>query len=166
MKKVFVIVIVVLLILIYTFSLTQIDTKYAVRFGDVFSSYDIEKIDEYLSEDTIIICNGKSACYKEVRDNVYIACSESPRKFNIISSYGHGDDIFIFGPQKVEVFLGGDFKGNGFDIPSLNIYVKQTSPFTFKITKLESDEPMFDYMFFGVEENNGDLIKDAQQSLR
>lgn len=47
------------LFLFYTWFMNRIDTKYAVEFANVFSTYDIHSIDNYLTDETIIICNNK-----------------------------------------------------------------------------------------------------------
>ena len=106
-----IIVVVTIFIIGYQCYLQRIDTQYAVNFAKAFGTYDICIIDDYLSDDTKIICQGEVKTYKELRENVMVSCGEKRYSFFDGSSYGFGNDRFIDGVQDIDVLLYGKFDG-------------------------------------------------------
>lgn len=135
--------------IVYQCYLRRVDTKYAVNLSKAFDTYDIRMIDDYLSDDTKIIYQGEVKTYKELRENVIIACEEKRYSFFDGSSYGFGNDRFIDGVQDIRVLLHGKFDGITF--PECNILMKlrQTGIFEFRVESLECSEPIFAYLFYG-----------------
>ena len=77
-KKFYILLLTVILTALYSayiLFLNRVDTRYAVDFSNVFSTYDINIIDNYLTDKTIIKCNKKHATYAELRNNVEFACA-------------------------------------------------------------------------------------------
>lgn len=135
------------LFLFYTWFMNRIDTKYAVEFANVFSTYDIHSIDNYLTDETIIICNNKHTKYAELRKNVELACKE--RNYQFESSYGHGNNQFQNNVQKITVYLFGQLNGKSMDEVNILMSLKKIGLFKFEIVSLECDEAIFEYLFYG-----------------
>lgn len=149
-KKFYLLLIAVILFvscLCYILFLNRIDTKYAVDFANVFSTYDINNIDNYLTDETIIICNGKQAKYSELRNNVTIACNE--RKYQFDSSYGHGNNKFKNDTQNITIYLFGKLDGKNIGEVNILMSLKRIGLFKFEIDTLECDEEIFEYIFYG-----------------
>jgi len=125
-----------------------IDTKFATSFSKAFMNYDINDIDEYLSMDTLIICNGKNNTYEDLRANVISACNDKRYLFSNGSSYGYGSDKFINDIQNVNIKLYGRLDGN--DIGECNVAMKlrRNGLLQFKIDIIECDEPIFEHLFY------------------
>ena len=132
----------------YVHYIKNIDTKFAVNFSEAFRNYNIDDVDRYLSEDTLIVCNGKSDTYGNLRENVIEACSEKKYLFEKGSSYGHGNDTFTDGIQYVDIKVYG--KLEEMDMGECHVYMKlkREGFFHFKIDTIECDESIFEYLFF------------------
>ena len=125
----------------------RIDTKYAVDFSNVFSTYDINRIDSYLTNETVIICNNKYAKYAELRKNVKVACKE--RKYQFESSYGHGNNKFKNNVQEITVYLYGKLNEQNLNEVNVLMCLKKTGWFKYEIVSLECDDDIFEYLFYG-----------------
>lgn len=151
-KKIFIILIIVVIIFVivvrYIWYLNQIDTQYAVRFSKVFKEYNINDIDNYLSQDTKIICNDKSKTYKELRNNVILSCNEKRYLFHDGSSYGYGNNKFINNTQNIKIRLYGELDGDSIGECIIFMQLERIGLFKFKIVAIECDEPIFEYLFF------------------
>ena len=147
-KKLYILLFVVLftLYLSYIFFINRIDTKYAIDFSKVFSTYDINRINNYLTDETVIICNNKYAKYAELRNNVERACKE--RKYKFDSSYGHGNNKFENNIQKITVYLFGQLDGSSIGEVNILMTLKKIGLFKFRIVSLECDEAIFEYLFY------------------
>lgn len=140
-------VVLFVLYLCYILFMNRIDTKYAVDFSNVFSTYDINSINNYLIDETIIICNSKHTKYAELRNNVEFACKE--RKYQFESSYGHGNNKFKNNVQKITVYLFGMLDGESIGEVNILMSLKKIGLFKFEIVSLECDEAIFEYLFYG-----------------
>lgn len=153
MKKILLIIssiaIVVILVVGYVYYTKSVDTRFATNFFEAFMNYNIDDVDKYLSKDALIICNGKSNTYENLRGNVASACNEKKYLFSDGSSYGYGNDKFIEGIQTVNVKLYGKLYGK--DIGEVNIILKlkKIGLFKFEIISLECNEMIFEYLFYG-----------------
>ena len=142
------IVIIIILIAGYVYYIKTVDTIFAINFSESFRNYNIYDIDNYLSKDTLIICNGKSSSYDNLRENVISACNEKKYLFSDGSSYGYGNDKFIDGIQYVDIKLYGELNGKDIGECKLSMRLKKEGLFRFKIDTIECDEPIFDYLFY------------------
>ncbi len=133
----------------YKIYLNTIDTRYAVHFAEVFMNYDIQEIDEYFSDDTIFVCNGVQKTYKEIRNNVQLACNEKKYEFNTGSSYGYGNDKFTNKIQNINVLLHGKYNGENFGDCNISMKIKKEGLFLFSVDSVECDDKIFEYLFFG-----------------
>ena len=133
----------------YQLYINSIDTKYAIRFSEVFRTYDIYAIDSFLSQETLLIYNGKRANYKELRENVIAAIQERKYIFDFGASYGYGNDTFINDIQDIKIYLFGEFNGNSFGECILKMKLRREGMFTFFVESIECDEPIFAYLFYG-----------------
>ena len=133
----------------YVYYYNSIDTKYAIDFSKAFKDYDISDVDEYLSKNTIIVCNGKKNTYDNLRTNVLSACNEKKYLFSNGSSYGYGNDKFIEGIQCVDVKLYGKLNDESIGEANILLKLKKIGLFKFEIIYLECDEPIFEYLFYG-----------------
>lgn len=156
-SMIIVIIGVVALFIGYKLYINAIDTKYAIRFSEVFQTYDINVIDEFFSEDTNLICNGRKGTYKELRNNVVLACKEKAYKFSFGSSYGHGDNCFVEGCQEINIYLYGELNDKNFGECNLKMTLSKKGLFSFKVESIECDEYIFEYLFFGSKTGNGSL---------
>jgi hypothetical protein len=135
----------------YNLIMTQIDVIWSEKLSEVMSSNDISKIDEYFTDDAVIVCNDKKGDYSSLRNNVVRACEE--KRYNISSSYGNGNNLFIFGVQKIGIYVYGEFHGDGESEYAnycwVDIKLKRTGLFTFAVSYLESNTVAFEHIFFG-----------------
>ena len=133
------------------FATSRIDVIWARKLSEVMSSNDISKIDEYFTDDAVIVCNDKKGDYSSLRNNVVRACEE--KRYNISSSYGNGNNLFIFGVQKIGIYVYGEFHGDGESEYAnycwVDIKLKRTGLFTFAVSYLESNTVAFEHIFFG-----------------
>ncbi len=152
MKKILLIISVIVIIVIflvgYIYYIKSADTRFAINFAEAFRNYNINDVDEYLSKDTLIICNGKSKTYGNLRENVISACNEKKYLFSQGSSYGYGSDRFIDGIQYVDIKLYGELNGEDIGECNLSMKLKKEGLFRFKIDTIECDEPIFEYLFY------------------
>lgn len=149
-KKFYILLLTAVLItlyLVYILFLNRVDTRYAVDFSNVFSTYDINSIDNYLTDKTIIKCNKKRATYAELRNNVELACTE--KKYHFDSSYGHGNNKFKNNIQEVTVYLFGKLNNESIGEVNILMNLKKTGFFKFEISSLECNEAIFEYLFYG-----------------
>lgn len=152
MKKILLIITSIVIIIIpivgYVYYIKTVDTRFAVNFSEAFKDYNIDDVDKYLSKDTLIICNGQSSIYENLRENVISACNEKKYLFSDGSSYGYGNNKFIDGVQYVDIKLYGELNGKDIGECNLSMKLKQEGVFRFKIDTIECDEPIFEYLFF------------------
>lgn len=141
--------IILIFIAVYKVNLSKVDTKYAADFSKVFASYDIDAIDNYLSENTEIISCGKAENYKTLLDNVIIACKEKRYLFPQGSSYGYGNDKFANGIQNINIFLFGKFDEADIGEVNIKMQLKKVGLFKYEIFSLECDDAIFEYLFYG-----------------
>lgn len=141
----------VLLVLIYVYYINSIDTRYAINFSKTFMNYDIQEIDKYLSNETIIICNGKKDTYENLRANVILACNEKKYLFEKDSSYGYGDNKFINGIQHININLYGKLNGRDMGECNIAMKLKRNGILNFMVDSLACDEQIFEYLFYGTQ---------------
>ena len=128
----------------------QIDTLYAVRYGEVFGSYEIKKVDCYLNDATLITYNGETKTYKELRENIISAFSRREYEMKIGSSYGHGNDKFVNNVQEIGI-NSYIISENHYSI-GLQLELERVYFFFFKVKSIKSDDEFFGYLFFGITE--------------
>ena len=130
----------------YIYRIT-VDTEYAVKFSEVFDTYDINEIDKYFDEDTLFIYGQRQKTYKELRDNIKTACDKKYYKFY---SYGHGNNRFKNNRQTVLVRLSGNIYGVEIGDFVFYMVLKRTGPFSFKIESVDCSEKLLGDLFFGI----------------
>lgn len=145
-----IVLIAAILIAGYDYYTKTIDTKFAIGFSKAFKNYDIHDVDMYLSEDTIVICNGKNDMYKDLRENVIAACNEKRYVFNTGSSYGYGNSKFIDDIRNVNIKLYGEFDGQSIGECNVSIELRRIGLLNFEIKTIACDNPIFEYLFYGV----------------
>ena len=143
-----VLIICLIFIIFYFIYLSRLDTQYAIDFANVFRNYNIDDIDQYFSDDTLILCNGKKEYYKEVRKNVIKVCESKQYQFKNGSSYGYSEDKILNNIINIKIYLHGELKGKSFGDCLINMKLKRTKLFDFKIVSVECNEPIFEYLFF------------------
>ncbi len=152
MKKVIFIGFGVIIVIIcsITYYLKGIDTKYAKKYAQIFGSFDIKQVDQYLDEETIITYNGTSRMYKHLRENV-IAAFEA-RKFKMLdgSSYGSGNNKFANGVQEVNIQSYVSFNNKSLE-ESIIMELEIIGLNKFKVKSLSSNDNFFGYLFFGID---------------
>ncbi len=149
-KKLYILSSVVILLILclgYMIFINRIDTEYAIDFSNVFSTYDIDNINNYLTDETIIICNNRHAKYAQLRDNVEIACRE--KRYQFYNSYGHGNNKFKNSLQEITVYLFGKIDDKSIGEVNMFMNLKRNGLFKFEIVSLQCDAPIFEYIFFG-----------------
>lgn len=126
-----------------------IDTKYATEFSEVLKTGDISIVDKYFDQNTVIICADKSGSYKELRKNI-IKIFQDNRKFTM-TTYGHGDDKFTNGIQKVEItaFITDELQKKKWGDFPLSIAIEKFSVYGFKIKTVEFENEFLKELFFG-----------------
>jgi len=142
----------IFVISIYQIYTSGIDTKYAIKFSQVLQTYDIDVIDAFFSENTLIICNEKASTYRELRDNIVLACNEKLYRFDNGSSYGHGNDRFPNGVQTIMVHLFGELNNKPFEECTFEMVLKKVGVFSYEIESIKGDFSIFEYLFFGIAE--------------
>ena len=146
-SNVVLVVIVVIAIIIYVNSI-KFDTLYSIEYAQVFGSYDINKVDQYLNEETLITYDGMTDIYRNLRNNVIIAFEEKQYEMPNDSSYGHGDDLFINGVQTIgiQVYIDSEQYSSEF----VSIEIEQQWLIFYKIRSITSRDDFFGYLFFGI----------------
>lgn len=142
-----IIVVLMILIIYVIIYIITIDTRYAVKYAEVFGSYNINEVDQYLSEDTKITYMGKTDNYKNLRNNVISAFEKREYKMKKGYSYGYGDDIYINKTQNVGIQAYVDCDKYVSNYVSMNI--KRNWLIFHEIESLSSDDDFFGYLFFG-----------------
>lgn len=154
-KKVIILIIIILVLFIfiitYIISLKRIDTKYAKNFSNVFGSYNIERVDRYLDNETIIKWKDKTATYSKLRDNVIQVFNEKEYKLTKDSSYGNGNDKFIDNVEKIfiEVHIFEDFGGEKNKEMLVEMQIEKLGIYNYRVKLLESESMFFKRLFFG-----------------
>ncbi|MDD5704233.1 MAG: hypothetical protein PHU23_19535 [Dehalococcoidales bacterium] len=142
-------IVVIIGLVAYYFYLQGIDTRYAIKHSQVFGSYDINQVDKYLNEETVISYNGVSKSYKELRENVINAFENKEFKMVEDSSYGHGNNRFIDGVQEVNIQSWVDYNNKSIEVPIvMRLEIKGINKFSVK--SLSSNNDFFGYLFFGI----------------
>ncbi len=137
-------------ILAYGFYLQSIDTRYAIMYSQVFGSCDINKVDKYLNEETIISYNGVSKSYKEIRGNVINAFKNKKYEMVENSLYGSGNSSFFSRTHLVNIQSYVDDSNKSFEVPIImGIEIKGINKFSVK--SLSSHHDFFGYLFFGID---------------
>ena len=126
----------------------KVDTKYAIEYAQVFGSYDIRRVDQYLNEDTVITFDEYSDTYKNLRGNVIAAFEEQKYTMGEGSSYGHGDDVYNNGVQTVGIQTYIDSELYSSDYVSMEL--KRRWFVCYEVQSLTSSDDFFGYLFFGV----------------
>jgi uncharacterized membrane protein len=141
------IIVVAIAIIIYVYS-KKVDTKYAIEYAQVFGSYDIKKVDQYLNEDTLITYGGVTETYKNLRDNVVVAFEEKQYEMPNDSSYGHGDDHFVNGVQTIgiQAYINSGEYFSEF----VSMEIERHWIVFYNIKSLTSSDDFFGYLFFGI----------------
>lgn len=134
---------------IYYFYLQGIDTRYAIKYSQVLGSYDINQVDKYLNEETVVSYDGVSKSYKELRKNVINAFEKKGFKMIENSSYGSGNNKFLGGVQEVYIQSYVDYNNKSREVPVImQIKIKGINKFIVK--SLSSNDDFFGYLFFGI----------------
>jgi hypothetical protein len=137
-------------IAVYLFIVQRtVDTKYATGFSKVLESGNINVVDKYFDHDTIIICPDKSGSYKELRENI-VKMFQDKREFTI-TTYGHGNDKFTKGIQKVGITasITDELQEKSWGDFPLYIEIEKFCVFVFKIKTVEFENEFLEEMFFG-----------------
>ena len=149
--KIYLVIIILLVVTIsagfYCVYLYKIDTIYATRYNEVFGSYDINKVDEYLNSETQIIYKGETKTYKELRENIQSAFQEREYEMPKGSSYGHGNNKFVDGIQKIGI--QSYIKSDKHYSDGLQMEIEHVGIFSVRVKSLQSDEDFFGYLFYG-----------------
>ena len=152
MKKILLIIstiaVAVILVVGYVYYTKTIDTKFAIGFSEAFMNYDIHDVDKYLSEDTLIICNGKNNTYEDLRANVISACNKKRYLFRTGSSYGYGNDKFIDDIQIINIKLYGKLDGKDIGECNVSMELRRKGLLHFEIDTITCDDPIFEYLFY------------------
>ncbi len=126
-----------------------IDTKYATEFSEAITTSDIRIADKYFDQNTIIICGTKKGVYKELRKNVL-------KRFQDIeeismTTYGHGDDKFINGIQRVDItaFITDEVQKKKWGDFPLYIELERKGIGVFRIKTVEFNNEFLEELFFG-----------------
>ena len=155
MKKILLIIstiaVVVILAVGYVYYTKTIDTKFAIGFSEAFMNYNIHDVDKYLSGDTLIIYNGKSSTYEELRENVISACNEKRYSFSKGSSYGYGNDKFIDDIQIVDIKLYGKLDGKDIGECNVSMKLRRKGLLRFEIDTITCNDPIFECLFYANE---------------
>lgn len=134
--------------IIYYIFLQGVDTRYAIKYSQIFSSYDIKQVDQYMTEDTIISYNGISKTYGQLRHNISVAFESKNFKMQDGSSYGSGDNKFINGVQVVNIQSYVDHNNQSIEVPII-MQLEKKGINKFAVRSLSSDSEFFGYLFFG-----------------
>lgn len=145
-----IVAVVTILIAGYGYYTKTIDTKFAIGFSKAFINYDIHDVDMYLSEDTMVICNENNNTYRDLRENVISACHEKRYVFDAGSSYGYGNSKFIDDIRNVHIQLYGELDGKDIGECNVSIELRRTGLLNFEIKTIACDEPIFEYLFYGI----------------
>ena len=136
-------------ILAYSFYLHGIDTEYAIRYSQIFGSYDINRVDKYLNEETVISYNGQSGSYKELRENVIHAFRNKQFTMAENSSYGHRTNSLFNRVYEVNVQSYVNHNNKSIEVPiTMRLEVNGINKFSVK--SLSSNNDFFGYLFFGI----------------
>lgn len=144
-------IIVITCFLTYYYFIQGVDTKYAITYSEVFGSYDIRQVDQYLNEETIITYKGVSASYKELRENVVHAFKT--KKFRMLenSSYGSDNQKNLDGVQEVHIESYVEFDNKSYEV-SVIMMLETKGINKFSVKSLSSNDEFFGYLFFGIVE--------------
>jgi len=127
-----------------------IDTKYVREFSEVLKTGNINIVDKYFDNDTIIICGDKRGSYRELRNNIK-KMFQNNREFTI-TTYGHGNDKFTKGIQKVGItaFITDELHEKAWGDFPLSIEIERFCVFGFRIKTVEFENEFLEEMFFGI----------------
>lgn len=150
MKKIIIMVtlIIVGIAIVISVCSQQIDTKYAIEYAQVFGSYDIEKVDQYLNKETLITYDGVTETYENLRNNVIAAFEEKQYEMRNGSSYGNGDDLFVTGVQTIGIQVYIESEEYHSDFVSMEL--ERHWLVFYKIKSITSNDNFFGYLFFGI----------------
>ncbi|MDD4048997.1 MAG: hypothetical protein PHI90_09315 [Clostridia bacterium] len=146
------VIILVFTVIAYCIFVKKMDTKYAIGFSNIFGSYKISEVDNYFDDNTIIIWQGKSGTYRELRHNVEKVFNEKKYKLAVDSSYGNSNDSFVSNIRQVniEVHVQQDFEGNNNKEMLIEMELKKIGIVDFRIKSIKSEELFFGHLFFGI----------------
>lgn len=149
-KKIILTGITILLIIIimwYYVYLLGIDTKYATKFSQVFGSYNIKRVDQFLNKETAISYRGITKTYEQLRNNVMVAFEERRFKMSEGSSYGNGNNKFVNGVQEIQIQSYVIYDDISYSVPiTMRLKIKGINKFMVK--SLSSDAAFFGYLFY------------------
>ena len=137
-------------LLSYYIYLQGIDTKYAIKYAQIFASYDIKQVDQYLDKETIISYNGTSKTYKHLRENVIKAFGARKFKITEYSSYGCGNNKFVNRVQEVNIQSYVSYNNKSLEVPII-MQLEIIGLNKFKVKSLSSNDKFFGYLFFGID---------------
>lgn len=124
-----------------------IDTKYASKYAEVFGSFEIKKVDRYLTAETKITYRGETNTYKNLRQNVIEAFEEKKYIMKSNYSYGYADDSFLDSVCDVGINAYADC--DIYESSFVSMKLKRKMFVLFEVESIESDDDFFGYLFFG-----------------
>lgn len=136
-----------LVVFAYLFVESKMDTYYAIKYAEVFGGFDIDRVDRYLSEDTLIIYNDKADTYKNLRGNVISAFED--KKYRMSNSYGSSMDEDFDLKKTRNVGIMAYAKSDLYDSDYVEIELERRWLFFHKITAMTSQDTLFGYIFYG-----------------
>lgn len=152
-------------ILAYGFYLQSIDTRYTIMYSQVFGSCDINKVDKYLNEETIISYNGVSKSYKEIRGNVINAFKNKKYEMVENSSYGSGNSSFFSRTHLVNIQSYVDDSNKSFEVPIImGIEIKGINKFSVK--SLSSHHDFLDIYFLELTNNHSVTVWQEKRKVK
>ena len=154
MNKVVLLIIKILMVIVFIFLggiyvySNKVDTKYATEYAQVFGSYNIEKVDRYLNENTLITYKNITKPYKDLRKNVISAFDSKLFEMANGASYGHGNNCFFNGVQSVGVqtYVISERYNSEF----VSMELERHGLVFYKVKSLTSSDDFFGYLFFGI----------------
>jgi len=158
MKKILIIIstvmfaVLIFTAVLYVAYLHSVGGVYAEKYSEVFGSYEIDKVDNFLDNNTILYFKGESKTYAELRKNVIKAFDEKIYSMPQISSYGSAYGKFANYVQEVGICTFGDYKGRFFEGVIMEIERTSLFSFSFRVKSLKSNDKFFGYLFFGINE--------------
>jgi len=139
------VIIIIISVLVYS---KKVDTKYAIEYAQVFGSYDIKRVDRYLNKQTQITYGGVTETYEMLRENVLVAFEEKLFEMPMGSSYGHGNDLFISGIQRIGI--QSYVTSAKYSSEFVSMEIERHWYVSYSVKSITSDDDFFGYLFFGI----------------
>ena len=143
---------IVLLTLFYLVYLGDHDTLYAAMLSTVLSDYDIQMVDDFLDEDTLITYGDRVDTYKNLRHNVIAAFEAKDFMFHPDSSYGHDRTPFFYPITRtvgVNIFVHDTEYTGAYG--EMKLVLNGLTTYRVKSLTFLPDEDFWGYLFFGIE---------------